>query len=196
MLALSLTQLLWDRGENQGYAQHFTERPLPGIEAKESVLLVEAFGNHQVTNVSDRAARPHDRRVRAQAWPTRQVARSSACRCTASPRSRATRSRARRSSTGTTAPAKNGTAPLGQHRRPARASDSHYAPRTTAGGAAPEGGVPAHRQRDRRLRQDSPARRRGRSGPRRSANVNGGWVGVGSEPPRGDECHLDHAYGG
>jgi hypothetical protein len=27
-----------------------------------------------------------------------------------------------------------------------------------------------------------------------AANGNGGWVGVGRQPPRGDECHLDHPY--
>jgi hypothetical protein len=28
------------------------------------------------------------------------------------------------------------------------------------------------------------------------ANVNGGWLGGGSEPARCDECRLDHSYGG
>jgi hypothetical protein len=51
VIALQLIQLLWDRGENDGYAQHLTEDPYPGIEAKR-VLLVEAFGDHQVSNVS------------------------------------------------------------------------------------------------------------------------------------------------
>lgn len=51
LLALQLIQLLWDRGENDGYAQHLTADPYPGIEAKQ-VLLVEAFGDHQVANVA------------------------------------------------------------------------------------------------------------------------------------------------
>jgi hypothetical protein len=51
VLALQLIQLLWDRGENNGYAQHLTADPYPGITAKQ-VLLVEAFGDHQVSNVS------------------------------------------------------------------------------------------------------------------------------------------------
>lgn len=51
VLALQLIQLLWDRGENDGYAQHLTTDPYPGIEPKQ-VLLVEAFGDHQVANVS------------------------------------------------------------------------------------------------------------------------------------------------
>ncbi|HTH05920.1 MAG TPA: hypothetical protein VL916_08620, partial [Ilumatobacteraceae bacterium] len=51
VIALQLVQLLWDRGENSGYAQHLTDDPYPGIEAKR-VLLVQAFGDHQVANVS------------------------------------------------------------------------------------------------------------------------------------------------
>lgn len=51
VLALQLIQLLWDRGENNGYAQHLTVNTYPGIDPKR-VLLVEAFGDHQVSNVS------------------------------------------------------------------------------------------------------------------------------------------------
>ncbi|MCE9621242.1 MAG: hypothetical protein K8R99_02735 [Actinomycetia bacterium] len=51
VLGLQLIQLLWDRGENDGYAQHLTDNPYPGIEPK-SVLLIEAFGDHQVANVA------------------------------------------------------------------------------------------------------------------------------------------------
>ena len=51
LLALALVQLLWDRGENGGYAQHLTTDPYPGLEAK-NVLLVQAFGDHQVANVA------------------------------------------------------------------------------------------------------------------------------------------------
>lgn len=51
VLALSLVQLLWDRGENNGYVQHLTNDPYDGIEPKD-VLLVEAFGDHQVANVA------------------------------------------------------------------------------------------------------------------------------------------------
>jgi hypothetical protein len=50
-LLLSLAQILWDRGENDGYSQHLTDDPLPGSEAKR-VLLVAAFGDHQVANVA------------------------------------------------------------------------------------------------------------------------------------------------
>lgn len=51
VLALQLIQMLWDRGENAGYAQHLTANPYPGFEAKK-VLMVQAFGDHQVANVS------------------------------------------------------------------------------------------------------------------------------------------------
>jgi hypothetical protein len=50
-IALQLIQLLWDRGENAGYVQHLTADTYPGIEPKQ-VLLVQAFGDHQVANVS------------------------------------------------------------------------------------------------------------------------------------------------
>ena len=46
-LGLLLIQMLWDRGEANGYAQHMTDDPLPGTPAHE-VLLHVAFGDHQV----------------------------------------------------------------------------------------------------------------------------------------------------
>jgi hypothetical protein len=51
VLGLQLIQLLWDRGENDGYAQHLTSNPYPGMHPK-SVLMIQAFGDHQVANVS------------------------------------------------------------------------------------------------------------------------------------------------
>ena len=50
-VVLQLAQLLWDRGENEGYAEHLTSRPLPGIPAKQ-VFIIENYGDHQVANVS------------------------------------------------------------------------------------------------------------------------------------------------
>jgi hypothetical protein len=50
-LLLSLMQLLWDRAEADGYAQHMTTDPLPNTPAHE-VLLHLAFGDHQVANVA------------------------------------------------------------------------------------------------------------------------------------------------
>jgi hypothetical protein len=48
-LVMSLIQILWDRGEADGYAAHMTTNPYPGTPAH-SVLLEAAFGDHQVTN--------------------------------------------------------------------------------------------------------------------------------------------------
>ncbi|MFM7252757.1 MAG: hypothetical protein ACKO27_06795 [Ilumatobacteraceae bacterium] len=51
LMAIMLAQMLWDRGENAGYAQHLTADPYEGLETK-TVLLVGAFGDHQVANVA------------------------------------------------------------------------------------------------------------------------------------------------
>jgi hypothetical protein len=48
---LALAQQLWDRGENNGYSQNLTADPLRGTEAT-TVLLLGAFGDHQVANVA------------------------------------------------------------------------------------------------------------------------------------------------
>ncbi|MCB0870192.1 MAG: hypothetical protein KDB52_05110 [Solirubrobacterales bacterium] len=48
-LLLSLMQLLWDRGEGNGYAEALTDNPLPNTNPHE-VLLRVALGDHQVTN--------------------------------------------------------------------------------------------------------------------------------------------------
>ena len=50
-LVLQLAQLLWDRGENEGYAEQLVSNPYPGIPAKQ-VFIIENYGDHQVTNVS------------------------------------------------------------------------------------------------------------------------------------------------
>jgi len=50
-LVLSVVQLLWDRGEANGYSQHMTSDPLPGTPPHQ-VLLHPAFGDHQVANVA------------------------------------------------------------------------------------------------------------------------------------------------
>jgi hypothetical protein len=48
-LLLSLIQMLWDRGEPDGYAHRMTTNPLPGNPAHK-VLMNIALGDHQVTN--------------------------------------------------------------------------------------------------------------------------------------------------
>ena len=48
-LWIAQIQLLWDRGETNGYAQHITSRPLPNTPAHK-VLMQVAFGDHQVAD--------------------------------------------------------------------------------------------------------------------------------------------------
>jgi hypothetical protein len=50
-LILSLMQMLWDRGEGNGYAHHMTTDPLPNTP-EHRVLLHAAFGDHQVANLA------------------------------------------------------------------------------------------------------------------------------------------------
>jgi protocatechuate 3,4-dioxygenase beta subunit len=50
-LGLQLIQMLWDRGEANGYLQHLTSDPYEGTPSHR-VLLHAAFGDHQVANVS------------------------------------------------------------------------------------------------------------------------------------------------
>ncbi|MFN8017461.1 MAG: DUF4214 domain-containing protein [Acidimicrobiales bacterium] len=47
VLGLQVLQMLWDRGEANGYAAHLTDDPLPGTPAHR-VLLHVALGDHQV----------------------------------------------------------------------------------------------------------------------------------------------------
>jgi hypothetical protein len=46
-----LMQMLWDRAEADGYAQHMTTDPLPDTPAHQ-VLMDLAFGDHQVSNIA------------------------------------------------------------------------------------------------------------------------------------------------
>ena len=50
-VVLQLAQLLWDRGENEGYAEHLTSNPYTGIPPKQ-IFIIENYGDHQVANVS------------------------------------------------------------------------------------------------------------------------------------------------
>ena len=52
---LSVVQLLWDRGEGNGYAHHVTDDPLPNTPPHE-VLLRVAFSDHQVANITAEVA--------------------------------------------------------------------------------------------------------------------------------------------
>jgi hypothetical protein len=50
-LIFSLIQMLWDRADPDGYAQHMTSSPLPGTQ-RHQVLIQEGFGDHQVSNIA------------------------------------------------------------------------------------------------------------------------------------------------
>jgi hypothetical protein len=66
-LAILLAQMLWDRGENDGYAQHLTGDPYPRTP-RHRVMLYEAFGDHQVANVATEVmARTIDAELRVPA---------------------------------------------------------------------------------------------------------------------------------
>jgi hypothetical protein len=66
-IAIGVIQMLWDRGENNGYAHHLTGDPYTRTPAKK-ILVFEAFGDHQVANVSSEVlARTIGARVRQPA---------------------------------------------------------------------------------------------------------------------------------
>lgn len=46
-----LLQMLWDRGETDGYVENLTSNPLPGTPPHQ-VLMQMAFGDHQVSNLA------------------------------------------------------------------------------------------------------------------------------------------------
>jgi hypothetical protein len=51
VLAVGLIQMLWDRGEANGYAQHVTRDTYRGTP-EHTILMHEAFGDHQVANIA------------------------------------------------------------------------------------------------------------------------------------------------
>jgi hypothetical protein len=77
-LIFDMMQLLWDRGEPDGYAERMTSNPLPDTPPHQ-VLLDVAFGDHQVTDyqadVEARTigARAHQPTLYAGRWPSTNV---------------------------------------------------------------------------------------------------------------------------
>jgi hypothetical protein len=66
-LVLDLAQILWDRGEANGYAAHMTGNPLPGTPTH-TVLMQVAFGDHAVSQFqADVEARTIGARIHAPA---------------------------------------------------------------------------------------------------------------------------------
>jgi len=51
VLGLQIIQMMWDRGEADGYAANLTDHPLPGTPAHR-VLMHVALGDHQVSTVT------------------------------------------------------------------------------------------------------------------------------------------------
>ncbi|HEY4869250.1 MAG TPA: hypothetical protein VII79_04510 [Candidatus Dormibacteraeota bacterium] len=76
-LIFDLMQLLWDRGEPDGYAARMTSNPLPDTPAHQ-VLLDVAFGDHQVTDYQAEVeartigARAHRPVLYKDRWPSGQ----------------------------------------------------------------------------------------------------------------------------
>jgi hypothetical protein len=50
-LGVAFMQILWDRGDPDGYAQHLINNPYPGTP-NHQVFMIEAFGDHQVANIA------------------------------------------------------------------------------------------------------------------------------------------------
>jgi hypothetical protein len=77
-LVLDLIQMLWDRGEPNGYAHRMTDEPLPNTPAHQ-VLMNVAFGDHQVSiyqaDVEARTigARAHQPVLFRDRWPNTDV---------------------------------------------------------------------------------------------------------------------------
>ncbi len=77
-LVFDMMQLLWDRGEPDGYAARMTSNPLPDTPAHQ-VLLDVAFGDHQVTNYQAEVeartvgARAHRPAIYSGRWPNTNI---------------------------------------------------------------------------------------------------------------------------
>ncbi len=50
-LLFAMIQIMWDRGEPNGYANHITSNPLPNTPTK-NVVMEMSYGDHQVANVT------------------------------------------------------------------------------------------------------------------------------------------------
>ena len=122
--------MLWDRGEGDGWAHHVTSDP-PADTPSHRVLLHAAVGDFQVTTYqADVLARTIG--ASAHKPRPRPVARSSACRCSASPRSARPIRRLGDRLLGQRPPrTEERTAPL-ENKPPREGSDPHGAPRATS----------------------------------------------------------------
>ena len=200
-LIISLLQVLWDRGEPNGYAWHMTDDAYPNTP-RHAVLQLESFGDHQVANVATEVeARTIGSHVRLPALdPGPQHRRPPAVRHpTAAARRHGPRCDPRPVGHRAAAPARPGHAaaaggqPAAAHRRgPARSGD-----RIRGAGTPPDSRLAADRRALRRGLRRRPLPRGGLAGAgrvltrerapigarsRRSTDVSlpsGGWSGAG-----------------
>jgi hypothetical protein len=99
LLGLNVIQMLWDRGETNGYAQHLTAHSYPRTP-RHTMLLLGAVGDHQVSEFSPPGRSAARWAPRATCRTSDRVASSAASTASASRRSRAIRGSARRTSLG------------------------------------------------------------------------------------------------
>jgi hypothetical protein len=127
-LALALINMLWDRGEGDGWAHHVTTDPPPGTPPHR-VLLHASVGDWQVTTYqADVLARTIGASAHKPAYaPGRSLERVPLYGIPAITRDPFAGSAIVYWDNG---PARNGTAPL-TNTPPRQGKDSHYAPRTT-----------------------------------------------------------------
>jgi hypothetical protein len=77
-LGLQITQMLWDRGENNGYSEHLTSKPYGGTNAK-AVYAIVNYGDHQVSNLGAESllrtigATTNQPAFSNSSWPTARV---------------------------------------------------------------------------------------------------------------------------
>ena len=108
-LILSIMQLVWDRGEADGYAHHMTNDPLPNTPAHH-VLLQMAYGDHQVSNLAGENEAQNDRGQDRDAGAEGRTALGRQSVPRASRRSRSTRTAGTRRPSTTTAARSDGRA--------------------------------------------------------------------------------------
>ena len=146
-VAFSLIQMLWDRGEANGYAHHMTSDPYPNTPSHEIMLQV-AFSDHQVTN---HAAEVEARTIGA---PIMTPGLPEDRHWEMNPYYTPTSSYPYKGSALVYWDSGNATPPNGNI-PPDHSTDPHGHPRNEPAAALARGAVPAHRLDGRRLQRQS-----------------------------------------
>ena len=152
---LSLINLLWDRGEGDGWAHHVTTDPPAGTPAHR-VLMHAAVGDFQVTTYqADVLARTIGASVHKPAFlPGRSLERVPTFRIPAMTNPFAGSALVYWDNGPVRPDGSTGNGPTPFANTPPReGKDPHGAPRNTPAARRPEVAVPAHRQRGRRVRR-------------------------------------------